>query len=347
MVVNLEHTLINSSKESLLLFTDNLSELLSNICNEIGKNKLFIVTDDNVAKLYLNDIIQLLNDRVSYEVLLLPHGEASKSFDGLNLIYEMLSANSASRSDYILNFGGGMITDLGGFAAATYMRGIKYINLPTTLLAMVDSSIGGKTAINFNTTKNLIGAFHMPILTGVYPNFINTLPEREKKSGLGEMIKYFLISAKESLENIDFMNAYDSIKECAIIKKEYVELDEFDKAQRRILNFGHTFGHAFESVSNFTLSHGEAVGLGMLAASELGEKMNITNKGCSKLIESILMKYEMPTDYSLYAKDAINELSHDKKFSSGNISMIFIKNPGEPLIRSVEINKAKDFLSCD
>lgn len=343
----MEHTLINSSKESLLLFTDNLSELLGNICNEIGKNKLFIVTDDNVAKLYLNDIIQLLNDRVSYEVLLLPHGEASKSFDGLNLIYEMLSANSASRSDYILNFGGGMITDLGGFAAATYMRGIKYINLPTTLLAMVDSSIGGKTAINFNTTKNLIGAFHMPILTGVYPNFINTLPEREKKSGLGEMIKYFLISAKESLKNIDFMNAYDSIKECAIIKKEYVELDEFDKAQRRILNFGHTFGHAFESASNFTLSHGEAVGLGMLAASELGEKMNVTNEGCSKLIKSILMKYEMPTDYSLYAKDAINELSHDKKFSSGNISIIFIKNPGEPLIRSVEINKAKDFLSCD
>ncbi len=341
----MQQTVINASKKSLLLFSNSLQELLDKILDMVGGNKLFIITDDNVADLYLDRITKLFDSRTFYKVLLLPHGEVSKSFEGLNSIYEMLSENSAGRNDYILNFGGGMISDLGGFAAATYMRGINYINLPTTLLGMVDSSIGGKTAINFNMTKNLIGAFHMPILTAIYPDFINTLPEREKKSGLGEMIKYFLISGKEILKNIDFTDAYADIKECATIKKDYVEIDEFDKAQRKILNFGHTFGHAFESVSNFTLSHGEAVGLGMLAASELGEKLNITNAGCSELIESFLSRYGMSTDYSPYAKDAINELCHDKKFSSGSINMIFIKNPGKPFIHSVELSKAKDFLS--
>lgn len=347
MVTRMEQTVINASKKSLLLFSDNLPELLKSICNVVDKNKLFIITDDNVANLYLNEILRLLDNGTYYKILSLPHGEISKSFNGLNSIYEMLAANSAGRNDYILNFGGGMITDLGGFAAATYMRGINYINIPTTLLGMVDSSIGGKTAINFNMTKNLIGAFHMPVLTAIHPDFISTLPEREKKSGLGEMIKYFFISGNEILGNVDFNDTYDSIKECATIKKEYVELDEFDKAQRRILNFGHTFGHAFESASNFMLSHGEAVGLGMLAVSEFGEKLNITNKGCSKLVKSFLLRNGMPTDYSVYTKDALNELSHDKKFSSGSINMIFIKNPGEPFIHSVELSKAKDFLSCE
>lgn len=339
---------VSAEAECDLMFFDEFNELRDALLNLAYGRHVFIITDNKVSALYLARIEQIFRQQsIIFSSLILPQGESTKDMDGLSNIYRFLISNSAGRKDLILNLGGGMISDLGGFAAATYMRGIEYINIPTTLLGMVDSGLGGKTAINFEGIKNVIGNFHSAVATLIYPEFLYTLPDSEIKSGMGEIIKYTLISNDVALPLDNRIPNLELILACCNIKKHYVEADAFDNGKRKILNFGHTYGHAFEAGSHFSLSHGEAVGLGMLAAVRFGNFMNITPDNVEVKLKQRLSACNMPTDYSSYTSSALEELSHDKKNNGGLIDMIFLKDIGVPFIMKVPVQKARGFLTND
>lgn len=339
---------LSAEAECELMFIDEFNELCKPIFDLAHGHHVFIITDDKVSALYLDRIEQMFRRQsIMFSSLILPQGEPTKSVDGLSNIYRFLISNSAGRKDLILNLGGGMISDLGGFAAATYMRGIEYINIPTTLLGMVDSGFGGKTAINFEGIKNVIGNFHSAAITLIYPEFLYTLPVSEIKSGMGEVIKYTLISNDVTLLPNKKVPNLELMLTCCKVKKHYIELDALDNGKRKILNFGHTFGHAFEAGSRFTLSHGEAVGLGMLAAVRFGNFMKITPCNIESELKQLLETYDMPTDYSPYISAALGELTHDKKNIGGLIDMIFLKDIGVPFIMKVPVEKARGFLIND
>lgn len=336
---------VSAEAECELMFIDEFNELHKPILDLAYGHHVFIITDDKVSALYLDRIEQMFRQHsIMFSSLILPQGELTKSMDGLSNVYRFLISNSAGRKDLILNLGGGMISDLGGFAAATYMRGIKYINIPTTLLGMVDSGFGGKTAINFEGIKNVIGNFHSAAITIIYPEFLYTLPDSEVKSGMGEVIKYTLISNDVTLPLDSKIPDLELILNCCKVKKHYVELDALDNGKRKILNFGHTFGHAFEAGSHFSLSHGEAVGLGMLAAVKFSNFMGVTPCNIEFELKQRLEAYDLPTDYSNYVSSALEELTHDKKNNGGLIDMIFLKDTGTPFIMKVPVDKAKEFL---
>ncbi len=314
------------------------------IANRIDSRRALLITDQNVSALYLDRIMHSAH-KCGFDLhpIVLSCGEAVKSFDGLQLIYTELMESAFTRFDACIALGGGVIGDLSGFAASTYMRGMPLIQLPTTLLAQIDSSVGGKTAINFNGVKNLIGTFYQPKCTIIIPEFLRTLPPRELRCGLGELLKYGAISSPKLIEEVK-MNptiGCELIAQCCRIKSEFVSNDEKDLGLRRILNFGHTFGHAFEAASGYSLSHGECVGLGMLASIKIGEQLGLTQSGVYAALESVMLVLNMPTNYSKYAERALRYICNDKKAADGEkIDFVMIKNFGNPfkmLIPIVEL----------
>ena len=329
-----------------VIYEKNIDGVILSLSSLCCRRKAFIVTDDTVASLYLDKFKNSALDRFDIcGTVILEHGEGSKDLNSLQFICSSMIESELSRKDIVINLGGGMVSDIGGFAASIYMRGIDYINIPTTLLGMVDSSIGGKTAVDFSGIKNVLGAFHFPIATIICPDFLNTLKADDIKSGMGEIIKYYAVSGKFDISNSVPDDFSQLIMQCCNIKKEFVLNDRYDNGMRKILNFGHTFGHAFESASNFSVSHGEAVGLGMLAVCRFGEALGITDADCFNEIKQKLDLFGMKTDYSHLTDGAVSELVHDKKYSSGNIDMIFIRHIGEPVIKSCSLETVKAFLS--
>lgn len=348
----MEHIRMNVEKEYDIILSASLDEVVSYISSRIRKDRFFIVTDDTVFDLYGDFFTNAFKrSGITPITISVPHGENNKSDCGLQTIYSSLVSNCAGRDDVIVNFGGGMIGDLGGFAAATYMRGIDFINVPTTLLSMIDSSIGGKTAINFcddatgYTVKNVIGAFHQPIGVCIFPAFLQTLPAFELKSGMGEVVKYIIIDGlsdfKKSFPNVDLK----LIMNCCKIKRSYVEADPFDLGERKKLNLGHTYGHAFEAASSFTLSHGEAVGLGLIAVCDLGIRLGITTPSVRESIISLLAAAGLNVDYKQYMAEAVKFIDHDKKTIGKSIDMVLIRSIGDIFIESIPINTIKELLT--
>ena len=232
------------------------------------KSAAAIITDDNVSALYLNTVVRSFEQagfRVCHFTFL--HGEDSKSHAVLMNVYDFLIQNHITRSDFIVALGGGVVGDLAGFAAATYLRGIPFIQIPTTFLAAIDSSVGGKTAVNIPAGKNLIGAFHQPSLVLCDPNTFDTLSEQTFAEGCAEMIKYAMIWNRDFFDLLESCDIHQQIEQivayCVDIKRQVVEQDEQDNAIRMILNYGHTLGHAIEKVSNHAVTHGYGVALGM------------------------------------------------------------------------------------
>lgn len=249
-------------------------------------SKVFILTDENVAPFWLPEVAHWLHCDAAVDIVI-SAGEQHKNLQTVQRIWKTLLKHHADRNALLVNLGGGVITDLGGFAASTYKRGIKFINIPTTLLAMVDASIGGKTGIDFGGGKNQIGTFAEAEEVIIDPVFLETLPERELLSGMAEMLKYGFI-ADANLLNVNLENYQQYITQCGEIKREIVAQDPMEKGLRKILNFGHTLGHAIEShclTTDYSLLHGEAVALGMAAALWLSVKQ------CS-LDEKVLLNYE-------------------------------------------------------
>ena len=297
-------------------------------------SRIIMITDENVNRLYGNRVLAMLRQAgFQVDAAVIPGGEGCKNLTTTASLYEQMVAFGLDRKSTVVALGGGIVGDVAGFAAASYMRGIPCIQIPTTLLAQVDSSVGGKTGVNLPQGKNLVGAFHQPCLVFVDVAFIETLPEREYLTGLAETIKYGIIWDQDFfkyLENhLEQIKARNSqclvhiIHRCCAIKADIVSQDETEDSLRALLNLGHTFGHAFESLTNYRFTHGEAVGIGIICASRLAYRLNLLRLQDLDRIENILKGYGLPTDYgNLNTSDIIAQMHNDKKNIGGRMQIV-------------------------
>lgn len=320
--------------------------LLDKVADEINGifkgNKIFILTDENVDKYYGNKVLNnLINAEYQVKKLVLKPGEETKSFLTLPLIYNELLGFKFNRSDLIITLGGGVIGDLGGFVASTYLRGVAFVQIPTTLLAQVDSSVGGKVGVDLDKGKNLVGSFYHPKKVIIDSEVLNTLTDRVFNDGMAEVIKYGCIRDNEFFRNLsnyknrtEVMNKIEYvIHNCCNIKKSVVEKDEKDTGERMLLNFGHTIGHAIEQYYNYNkYTHGEAVAIGMYEITKLSEKLNLTSIGTSEIIKKILKQYKLPYELDIDIMNIIETIELDKKNIGRSLNLIFIKEIGKSFI---------------
>ena len=309
------------------------------IKNIFNGRKIALITDENVDKYYGSETEKSLkNQGFDVRKIVLQAGEKTKSFNSLMTLYNEFIDFNLTRSDLIITMGGGVIGDLGGFAAATYLRGIKFVQFPTSLLAQVDSSVGGKVAVDLEKGKNLVGAFYHPSLVIIDSEMLDTLPDRVFNDGMGEVIKYGLIDDKELFNKLynaggrnDVMKIIDDvIHTCCDIKRIVVEKDEKDTGLRMILNFGHTIGHAIEKYFNFEkYTHGEAISIGMYEITKISEEKGLTEKGPADRIKNILVKYDLPYDVKIDNKEEIiDTISLDKKNLNNVLNLIVLDKIG-------------------
>ena len=317
---------------------DNCGEIIKKLSNA---EKITIVTDTNVAPLYKWRVLNSLSQQ-GYQTTahVFQAGEQSKNLNTIADIYDTLADFKMTRKDLIVALGGGVTGDMAGFAAAVYLRGIKYIQIPTTLLSQVDSSVGGKTAVDLPQGKNLCGAFHQPALVVIDPDVLSTLPPHYFSDGMGEVIKYGCIKSASLFDAVQNRDAHeyieDVIYECVDIKRGVVERDEKEAGERALLNFGHTAGHAIEKLHNFTgISHGEAVGIGMVMISKAGESAGITEPGTAEKITAVLKKYNLKTEDENSLSDIISAMAFDKKSTDAGINFIMLSKIGSSFIKPV------------
>lgn len=298
--------------------------------NIITGKDLVIVTDKNVEPLYLDRCKKSLEDAgFAVNTFVVPQGENSKSGATYLELVNFLAEISLTRADALVALGGGVVGDLTGFAAATYLRGIKVIQVPTTLLAAVDSSVGGKTAINLPAGKNLVGAFHQPALICCDTNTLKTLPKSIFRDGMAEVIKYGVIADAQLFHQLkDPKGSTDSIEDiiqrCVSIKNNFVKQDEHDNGMRQILNFGHTIGHAIEGASNYLVSHGTAVAMGMAHMADISARQGWCNQECADEIKKVIMAYEFDIKDSTYSKEVLFDIIRSDKKRKGNVIDIVV-----------------------
>ena len=310
--------------------------------------KAMIITDDIVNSLYgdkVADSIEKAGFGVSRFVF--ENGEKSKNINTYANILERLAEEQFTRTDLIVALGGGVVGDVSGFAAATYLRGIDFVQLPTTLLAAVDSSVGGKTGIDLTAGKNLAGAFWQPVRVLCDTDFLATLTKERRADGIAEIIKYGVICSKplfDTLASGDFEEKLaECIAECVKIKSDIVSRDEYDNGERRLLNLGHTFGHAIEKASGLTMTHGYAVAVGTVIAAKTAEGLGISCPCSSDIIEA-LKKYELPVACGYDKQTIINYALTDKKRTGGDIALILPEKIGKCVIYSTKVDDLNDIV---
>lgn len=337
-------------------------EIGKNLFEKIGKKvkemssaqKVAVITDDTVNTLYGEKLENLLKvegfcvKRISF-----PAGEESKNLNVLSKVYSALAQFGLTRSDLIITLGGGVPGDLGGFAAATFLRGIDFIQIPTTLLAQIDSSVGGKVAVDLEEGKNLVGSFYQPKAVFIDPELLHSLPKRYLHDGLAEAIKYGCIRdlnlfnrlerISDDLELMEYIEGI--IEDCCKIKAEIVEHDEYDLGERMLLNFGHTIGHAVEKCFNYAVyTHGEGVGIGMVRLSEETEKLGLTQAGTTFRIKNVLQNYGLPTEVNLEQKEIIDVIGLDKKKSGKSITLVVLEEIGKGKLIKVPFQDLKKYI---
>ncbi|MDR1471937.1 MAG: 3-dehydroquinate synthase [Synergistaceae bacterium] len=318
---------------------ESVGDLLRPLCCEGGE--IAVVTDENVWMNHV-DALSSSMDRagLGFQPIVMPEGEGSKSISGLEALYNSFARMKLTRFGLAVAFGGGVVGDLCGFAAATWMRGVRFVQVPTTLLAQVDSSVGGKTGINLAHGKNIVGAFYQPKLVVIDPLTLRTLPDREVRCGMAEVVKYGAIRSESLFETLRERSEPDIssvIRECCAIKSEIAARDERDFGERMLLNFGHTLGHAIEKHTGFgKYRHGEAVAFGMVMASALGERMGVTSPGVTRALGETLALYGLETRYPGDAADLVPLLSLDKKSVGGAVRMVFLRKIGTAFVRRVK-----------
>ena len=312
--------------------------------NHIASKKLAIVTNEKIAPLYLKKITDTLSKDKDIIPIILPDGESFKNYKTLNLIYDELLKNKANRQTTLIALGGGVIGDITGFASATFMRGVDFIQIPTTLLSQVDSSVGGKTGINHQLGKNMIGAFYQPKCVIADITLLNTLDDKQLSAGLAEVIKYGLIRDLDFFEwlenNIDGIVKRDpkllieSVVRSCQNKAEIVEADEFESGLRAILNLGHTFGHAIETATGYgEWLHGEAIATGMVMAAHLSEQMGWLTKGESSRIKSLIINANLPINPPNISKqDFLDLMQLDKKTKGDQINLVLQQGIGKAIL---------------
>lgn len=309
----------------------------------IKGKKLALITEDGIPPEHLHSCSAVLEES-GFKVLpvVFRGGEQNKTIETVTELYGILYSLGLTRADGIAALGGGVALDTAGFAAATYLRGLPFISLPTTLTAQTDSAYGGKTGVDLKEAKNCIGCFRQPSAVICDTEFLETLPERERICGMGEVIKYGAIAAPEILSEVSrSIPSDETVALCAEIKRRYVEADEFDLGERRILNFGHTFGHAIEAASDYSIPHGQAVAYGMLAMIRAGEKLGITEPGVYGAIEEACLNAGLDTGYEAHIEDALPLLGRDKKSDGRRIEAVMLKRLGEPVRKKLGLGELK------
>lgn len=329
---------INSTNEYKVLINEDFS-LFNSFCLPYFRGeKVCVITDSNVYPLYYNIVKENIKDKQVF-VFVIKAKEKSKSIKTYYKILNYLADNNFTRKDTIIALGGGVAGDIAGFVASTYMRGIDYISIPTTLLSMVDSCIGGKTAINIKKGKNLCGTFYSPKFVYVCLDFLKTLPIKQVKNGYGEIIKYAFLT-KEDLINDNKITS-DLIYNCLRIKTEIIEQDEKECGVRKLLNFGHTFGHAIEKANNFKLSHGECVVYGVQIALEISKKFYSSGNLQIEKLNNLTKLLGINTTIKINKEKVFDILLSDKKRNGESIDIILIDDSNNANIESVEIEKLR------
>lgn len=323
--------------------------LLSRAAAVIGEtfspSRIHIVSDSTVAPLYLQKLEQQFTLPVTHTVI--PAGEEHKRLSTVEGIYHDLLANGMTRKDLIVALGGGVVGDITGFAAATFLRGVSLCQIPTTLLAQVDSSVGGKTGVDMPEGKNLVGAFYQPRLVLIDPSVLTTLPEQTFADGMAEVVKYGYISNRDILDMVsapDYKQNIESIIcECVKIKRDVVTIDEHDTGLRMILNFGHTIGHAAEKLGNYVdLTHGQAVAVGMVAAMRLSAFLG--NEDLTGRLIDILKHIGLPTELKYDREDIYRSLLSDKKKFGATVNFILVREPGRAEITPIDAEKLHEYV---
>ena len=318
-----------------------------------------VVTNQTVAPLYAERLARRLQSRHSrVDQVVLPDGEAYKTWASLNLIFDALLSRASDRKTVLYALGGGVVGDLTGFAAACYMRGVPFVQVPTTLLAQVDSSVGGKTAVNHPLGKNMIGAFYQPSLVVADTSVLSTLPAREVSAGLAEVIKYGPIADDGFLDwlevHLDELRALEpgavahAVRRSCEIKAEVVGQDERESGLRAILNFGHTFGHAIETGLGYgAWLHGEAVGCGMVMGAELSHRLGLVDTTFVQRLRRVIQRAGLPVQGPDLGADRYLELMrHDKKAEAGEIRFVVIESPGRAAVRPAPDALVRDVLAA-
>ncbi len=305
-----------------------------------------VVTDQTVGALYGARVARLLTEAgLRPAQITVPDGENSKSMAQLQALYDAFLDLSVTRADLVVALGGGVVGDLTGFAAASYLRGVPFMQLPTTLLAQVDSSVGGKVAVNLPRGKNLVGAFYQPVAVCADLSALGTLDARQIGCGLGEIIKTACIADAALFETIEHAGGRsglmpllpDVVARCCEIKADYVRRDAHDRGARMELNFGHTIGHALEAVLGYgALLHGEAVCIGMLAAAREGEKLGVTEAGTAARLKNVLAMYDLHTEMPKADMNALLQAAgHDKKSAGGTLTQVLLTRMGQATLRDI------------
>jgi len=310
------------------------------LIQHIVGQQVMIVTNQTLAGLYLQELQSRLA-ALQCDVVILPDGEQYKTLATLDGVFSQLISKQHGRNTTLLALGGGVIGDITGFAAACYMRGVNYLQLPTSLLAQVDAAIGGKTAVNHISAKNLIGAFHQPSAVLIDPLTLATLPEREYCAGLAEVIKYGLMADGEffiwlekhlaKIKDRDPQTLHYILQRCCQLKAQIVSEDEYDRGKRMLLNLGHTFAHAIETHFNYqTYLHGEAVAIGLCIATIISQQFNGLKEDTFPRVRTLLSELGLPTRLpsSLTIKQLLSLMTHDKKASLADFNLILLKNIG-------------------
>ncbi|MBO5371785.1 MAG: 3-dehydroquinate synthase [Lachnospiraceae bacterium] len=318
-------------------------EQLMEYVKELGyrsSQKICIVTDSNLEALHLQELKSIFDSYFEKVISFsFSAGEESKNLDTVQKLYEELIIHHFDRQDILVAFGGGVVGDLTGFTAATYLRGIDFIQIPTSLLSQVDSSIGGKTGVDFSQYKNMVGAFYQPRLVYMNLSLLQTLPKEQFISGMGEILKHGLIKSKayfewmksnyEAIMSLEPEAVEEMVYQSCLIKRNVVENDPKEKGERALLNFGHTLGHAIEKLSDFSLFHGQCVGIGMAAAAYLSKELGHISENEYMEILDVFKHFGLPVSVSgLLAQDILEVSKSDKKMVAGKIKFILLEAVG-------------------
>ncbi len=347
----MEKVIVNASRKYDILIDrgllDNAGEY---IAAAVKSRHVAVITDDNVDRFYGERLMAALEKKGFNAVkFVFQHGEASKCHSTLLKLYDFLAENSFTRSDCLIALGGGVVGDLTGFAAATYMRGIGFVQIPTSVLAQVDSSVGGKTAVDIEGGKNLVGAFYQPQLVICDTDTLDTLTPEFFADGMAEVIKYGMIKSVELfdiLSNNDIKdNITDIIKRCVSIKAQVVENDEFEKGERMLLNFGHTLGHAIEKHYNYTgMTHGNAVAIGMSVFTHIAERKGMCKEGVADKLDMLIKKCDLPTTTDVEMDILYKYSLGDKKRLASGMNIVICSNIGESYTVNFSLDEYANFL---
>lgn len=349
-------TINTKNKKYPVIIESGLFSSLGKLFAEHYSNrKITFITDENIYHRNA-DLLKKHMDaaQLQWHVITLPSGESSKSFEAMSLIYRKLIELQITRDDVIAALGGGVIGDVTGFVAATYLRGIDLVQIPTTLLAQVDSSIGGKNAVNLPEGKNLVGTFYQPSYVFIDPDFVKTISDYHMADGMAEVIKYACVADADLFSDLLRMSSFRDagliesiIYRCCLIKKQIIEQDEKDFGVRMLLNFGHTLGHAIENLYDYGVySHGQAVAMGMQTITERSEAMGLTAINTSAMLKEILLAYNLPValpediDRNLLIETA----QRDKKRRGNKINLVLLDKIGKGYLYPIEKSEISQFI---